>query len=278
MKFNIKKIFVDGMPDERAKVKTEKAFLSSLYDHYSDNEKYTIIDFLWVESIISFGLENTQKIIDSLYEGFNNSFSKVCFINQHISAENLDWKDGIVFSCHANKKNDFISIPHFPNVSSLHDEKRDIFFSFMGSFETHYTRKLFDNLSCNKKYYIKDTGGWHYYNRKIENEERYRELLSRSIYTLCPRGTGHGTIRLFESLNSGSIPIIISDDYKLPIGLVNNHNCIVIPESKTTSIPRILDENAFNVEKMQINIKEYANTYLKKDKLSTSIIKSMENL
>ena len=102
--------------------------------------------------------------------------------------------------------------------------------------------------------------------------------MSRSIFTICPRGTGHGTIRLFESLNSGSIPVIISDDYKLPLGLMNGLNCIVLSESQTTSIPDILSENISNVENMQINISKYANDYLKESNFCNSIIKVMDNL
>ena len=44
----------------------------------------------------------------------------------------------------------------------------------------------------------------------------FRKLTSQSIFTLCPRGYGPTSFRLYESINLGSIPIYISDDFLLP--------------------------------------------------------------
>lgn len=44
----------------------------------------------------------------------------------------------------------------------------------------------------------------------------FSELLSRSIFSLCPSGSGPNTIRFWESLGAGSIPVLISDRLKLP--------------------------------------------------------------
>ena len=46
--------------------------------------------------------------------------------------------------------------------------------------------------------------------------ERYIESLRRSIFTICPSGTGPNTIRLWEAIGSGSIPIILSDRFRAP--------------------------------------------------------------
>ena len=45
---------------------------------------------------------------------------------------------------------------------------------------------------------------------------RFIDSLQRSIFCLCPSGTGPNTIRLWEALGSGSIPIILSDTFKPP--------------------------------------------------------------
>ena len=278
MKINMIKISVPELNKERAKVKTEKRYLESLKQVSLKKSNYIFIDFLWVESIITLGIKNTQSIIDSLYRRLNNNFSNICFINQHISAEKLDWKNGIVFSCHANKSNDFISIPHYPKMVSNEFKDREFLFSFMGSFETHYTRALFDNFKCKEKFIIKNTGGWHYYNRIKENEINYKDLAVKSIFSLCPRGTGHGTIRLYESLKSGSIPVIISDNYKLPVGLENQVNCIIIPERDVNKIPDILIRKKSDVEKLQLGVKLYAEKYLKDDNFAKTIIENLENI
>jgi len=45
---------------------------------------------------------------------------------------------------------------------------------------------------------------------------RYIDSLSRSLFCLCPSGTGPNTIRLWEAIGSGSIPIIMSDRFRPP--------------------------------------------------------------
>lgn len=268
MKFKFKKITLQGIEiKERAKVKTEKEYIELLKKYKDESAEYTVIDYLWVESIISLGLQKTQKIIDDLFEFLNRDFSKVCFINQHISAENLDWKNGIVFSCHANSFNNFISIPHKPTVySSVRDNKADFkyFLSFVGSFETHIIRRKINDINFQRKdIVIKDTGGWHFYNPSVEKEEFYIDTLKNSLFALCPRGTGHGTIRLFESLASKTIPVIISDNYLLPFGLEDNKNCILVKEQDIMKIEEIL----CNVSNEKINnllneVDLYRNKYL----------------
>jgi len=43
------------------------------------------------------------------------------------------------------------------------------------------------------------------------------ELMAQSVATLCPRGFGVQSIRFFETLSAGRIPILISDYYCLPL-------------------------------------------------------------
>lgn len=48
------------------------------------------------------------------------------------------------------------------------------------------------------------------------NEFYYSQILAESIFTICPRGYGWNSFRIAEALQYGSIPVIISDDYKSP--------------------------------------------------------------
>ena len=51
----------------------------------------------------------------------------------------------------------------------------------------------------------------------LQNEQyKYNEILNSSIFSLCPEGTGPNTIRLWESLSIGVIPVIYSDDWEPP--------------------------------------------------------------
>ncbi|MGZ4954022.1 MAG: exostosin domain-containing protein [Methylobacter sp.] len=44
----------------------------------------------------------------------------------------------------------------------------------------------------------------------------YNELLSDSVFSLCPEGAGPNTLRLWESLAVGAIPVVIVDDWIWP--------------------------------------------------------------
>jgi hypothetical protein len=78
---------------------------------------------------------------------------------------------------------------------------------------------------------------WHFndlvYNKQInlqvdefknenENENEnstleYNQILSNSQFSLCPLGAGLNSIRLWESLAVGSIPVVLADGYELPL-------------------------------------------------------------
>lgn len=45
---------------------------------------------------------------------------------------------------------------------------------------------------------------------------RYIDSLRRSLFCLCPSGIGPNTIRLWEAIGSGSIPVILSDRFRPP--------------------------------------------------------------
>lgn len=49
-----------------------------------------------------------------------------------------------------------------------------------------------------------------------EQRRRYIDSLRRSVFCLCPSGTGPNTIRLWEAIGSGAIPIILSDTFRPP--------------------------------------------------------------
>ena len=45
---------------------------------------------------------------------------------------------------------------------------------------------------------------------------RYNQLLSDSVFSLCPEGAGPNTLRLWESLAVGAIPVVIVEDWVWP--------------------------------------------------------------
>jgi len=106
--------------------------------------------------------------------------------------------------------------------------------SFVGAFMEHYLSdirlklKIFSHLP---DFCIMINNQWHFNEvvyehqvsgKKLDLDEKsheivhYNQVLSDSIFSLCPSGAGPNSLRLWESLAIGSIPVILSDDYELP--------------------------------------------------------------
>jgi hypothetical protein len=80
------------------------------------------------------------------------------------------------------------------------------------------------------------------FNRALGKKISFHELMSRSVFTLCPAGYGRWTFRLIEALLCGSIPVIISDGYILPFADKINWDKYVIrvPEIELMNLPIFL--------------------------------------
>lgn len=115
---------------------------------------------------------------------------------------------------------------------------RNLLFSFAGAnakdlYLTESRNWIFKHLQGLSGVCLVKRDSWHYsnvvYNNQIEvsiplkkqskvsvEENEFRDLLSRSIFSLCPSGTGPNSIRLWESLGAGAIPVILADTYLPP--------------------------------------------------------------
>ena len=130
-------------------------------------------------------------------------------------------------------------------------EKKTIFASFKGAHMKHYPsdiRLRLKELAHLEGYEIEVTDLWHFnkvvYNYQIANQEMdkksinkqeiraYNRLLSNTLFSLCPGGAGPNTLRLWESLGAGSIPVLLSDRYEFPclqrMGLGNSWSDAVV--------------------------------------------------
>jgi hypothetical protein len=112
---------------------------------------------------------------------------------------------------------------------------KQVFASFKGAHMKHYPtdiRLRLKALSHLEGYEVEVTDLWHFnkvvYNFQIANKQadkdaiekeaitNYNRLLSQSLFSLCPAGSGPNTLRLWESLGIGSIPVVLSDRYEFP--------------------------------------------------------------
>ena len=130
--------------------------------------------------------------------------------------------------------------------------------SFCGSKTSHPCRKeLFDmlensqHLACNFEYTLVPCCGA--VDPTIhEKSNNFNINLKSSEFTFCPRGNGNFSIRFYEALMSGRIPILLKSDNELPFeNLVNWNESCVIANNKEELVERILQ---FHTTKDLINI------------------------
>jgi len=95
-------------------------------------------------------------------------------------------------------------LPHNRKPSS----NRDVLASFMGSIHgRHLAREImYEKMSDKQDVYIRQSLG----------KEQFLNLLSRSLFALCPRGYGKTSFRICEALQLGVIPVYIYDDPWIP--------------------------------------------------------------
>ncbi len=130
-----------------------------------------------------------------------------------------------------------------PNLNALNEKRslslaREFLFSFVGTYpEKGYIsdirKKIFDNFVDEAGKIIRRKE-WHYeqivYKKQIggtdldeatqieknSQEKEYKDILLNSTFSLCPSGSGPNSIRLWESLGALSIPVIFSNNLRLP--------------------------------------------------------------
>lgn len=151
-----------------------------------------------------------------------------------------------------------------PVVFAERHSPRPVLFSFVGArasdiYMTNSRNQIIDLLSDSPAGHIIDRSSWHYnkvvYDKQILNRtsdsasledqdaaSQFRDLLRRSLFTLCPSGTGPNSIRLWEAAHAGSIPVVLSDRYMPPRDIALWEMATVTCPETTESIVALPDQ------------------------------------
>jgi Exostosin family len=117
-----------------------------------------------------------------------------------------------------------------------HDGPRHLLYSFVGAYAPHYisrVRMALFEMPHPPDAVVFNIGIWHLeqvvYSRHqgadghIEADEardartlEYNKILGSSSFSLCPSGAGPNSIRFWESLAAGAVPVILADGMSLP--------------------------------------------------------------
>jgi len=259
-------------------IKTEETIFNLLErDKDLISDMYELMPYPLAHWINTLGIDRTNELINSL-----SSDKKRIFICQHIYVNNLVFRDSdIIFTPHSSKNDRFITIPHYAvNVNENLIKSEKVFdFSFLGSTTTHNIRKSLvakypDKCFDSKVHWGLEKGMSNDFNNQ------YTRMLGESIFSVCPRGTGISSVRLFESMAMGSIPIIVADGYDPPLSDIIDWNSISItlPEKYILDNLKIEDnlDRDRDIKSMVEIMDNIYNEYFSNENLHKTIIISID--
>ena len=195
-----------------------------------DNTGYEFLPICWTDIYLYKNnlIPELQKLLNSL-----DKTKKYFTVSQHDDApkENLP-PNTIKFSAGGNQPN-CVPIPlicsSIPNIKKV---KKDIFCSFVGS-ATHPIRMDMLRHLVNKPEYLLKPKHW---SPSIEDKRKdlFLDVTSRSVFSLCPRGYGATSFRLYEAMQLGAIPVYIyTNEPYIPFSnIINWYDICVLIESK----------------------------------------------
>jgi hypothetical protein len=121
----------------------------------------------------------------------------------------------------------------------------DLLFSFIGS-ATHRSRRPLFNMR-HPRSLVREVNDFVFFDpsspRFNERRHEFATSLMRSKFVLCPRGQGTSSIRCYETLAAGRVPVVISDDWVPPGGIDWSSCSLRWPENVTAGLIELLEEH-----------------------------------
>jgi Exostosin family len=151
-------------------------------------------------------------------------------------------------------------------------------FSFRGTDLSHPIRKkLFRCFSTHPRARMVRTVT-RFHSHSSEEKQEYVDDILSSSFVLCPRGWSPVTYRLFEVMELGRCPVIISDDWVPIQGVPWEQCCIVIKEGDIPYCADILAQQEPNAEGLGRTAREVWESHFAESKKFRAMLESILEL
>ena len=166
----------------------------------------------------------------------------------------------------------------------LAETYKDIFCSFVGTYVNSEQYKvrfdLYNNFSNNKNFYFSKPRHW---DRQIAEDkfEEFINITKRSTFTLCPRGYGKQSFRLYEAIQLNSIPVFVYDDEFLPFKEKIDWAsfCVLVSVENIPNLDIILNNiSSDKQQEMLIKGKQIYSEYFTMEGMSRNILNVLQSL
>ena len=155
-------------------------------------------------------------------------------------------RESVVFKTSVRKSSRALAMPYYVNAREFTEPTHpqwDVVFqgaTGYGEVRKALSRGMKNLEAAGYRCRFKAVKWWHGQRTK----STYWDGLMGSRYVLCPRGIGLNSFRFFEAMSIGRIPILISDNAKLPLEeSIDYPNLIVrVPEDEVLNIAEYISD------------------------------------
>jgi hypothetical protein len=126
------------------------------------------------------------------------------------------------------------------------DQQPELLFSFMGAIRGNPVREAIARLK-HPRSIIRETGDDPANFDGLPEEayaqfrREFAKVLVNTKFTLCPEGAGTSTLRIFETMKAGRVPVIVSDRWVPPEGPAWGSYSLIVRQSEIPLLPGILE-------------------------------------
>ena len=254
------------------------------------NTNFTFLPIQWTNYFIKNKYGKNLEELNNFYQKKIEKNNKKFFtVIQYADGNLIETKNITYFAASGLKKefqNEETKLVELPLITQKHNnvhrkiKEKKYLGSFIGR-DTHEYRKLINNqIKNNNRFY------YELFDEPEINDdkkEKFIDLMNNSYFSLCPRGYGVTSYRLYESFDFNVVPVYISteSEYYLPFKEIIDWRklCVFYDPTKEDSLQTKL-ENILNSEQYQEMI-EYGNfcnnKYFNFDFITDYIIKTIES-
>lgn len=203
------------------------------FDNYEGSKKRTYLPVFWTNYYCQndYGkdkkaLAELQRFIDSLTK--KKYFTVIQYDDGILN--DISWLDIKVFAMSGERIDYPLPLICWP--TPVKQQSKTIFCNFIGR-PTHWIRTEILN-SGNLK-----GQGWFVTDYKHRKQD-YMDIMSKSVFTLCPRGYGRTSFRIQEAIECGSIPVYIGDRFIIPHKVDFDTYGVTVTPDRISSLREIL--------------------------------------
>ncbi len=217
--------------------------------------------------------EQLQIYLDSLDR--NESYFIVC-THDDAPNENLP-PNTLVFGAGGNSNKIDVPIPlTCAKHQNITDRMKVIPVSFVGSVTHNIRFSLLNELNGKQGVFINAS----HWSSDVSNEkiDLFKTVTEQSIFSLCPRGYGSTSYRLYEAMQLGAIPVYVSDSHMLPWNdeIDWNEFCIVKNDLSISLLHQeLMSMSGTKIRKMQDRLSTVWDEYFSIEATCKQILKKV---